>query len=581
LDELGSAFTRYKWFVRDGSGRPTKIVDTYSMEAGESPLTRTNTYLYDGNGNLTIHNGPRGENIEGYAWDNYNQLLRATNAVGEVWYYTHDSQGRLTSMKSPSGLTTTNTYFATGEYTNWVQTRIDLEIGRTNTFTYTNNLIASVTDERGVTTSYTYDNLQRVTSITDPRGTITNFYSKLDLVKVIDRMSYTNSFAYDNVRRLTAKTNALGRFTLYNYCNCGALDSIRDAEGNNTYFYYDNAGRMTNVVYTDGYSVTNNFDFLSRIGNTWDSAGYRVTNWFNNQGLRYAVTTVAGNQEFIDFDDEDRATNVINSEGVCITNTFDNLGRLLTRGYPDGGVEKFGYSTNGLIAYTNQIGMTNSYAYDAAGRKISEINANSELIRYTNNAAGDLLSLTDGKGQTTRWNYDQYGRVTNKLDQAGTEILRYKYDANNRLTNRWSAAKGDTYYAYDPAGSLTNINYPASSDVAFAYDALSRMTNMVDGIGTTKYTYSAAGQLLTEDGPFAGDTVTNAYWNRSRTNLSLQQPTGVWTNAFAYDTVKRLTNVTSPAGAFGYIYDQNLFTHHSSRFPTLPTSPTLSIVTRD
>ena len=62
--------------------------------------------------------------------------------------------------------------------------------------------------------------------------------------------------------------------------------------------------------------------------------------------------------------------------------------------------------------------------------------------------AGDLLSLTDGKVQTTQGKYDEYGRATNKTDQAGTEILRYKYDADGRLTNRWSAEKGHTYYTY-------------------------------------------------------------------------------------------------------------------------------------
>ena len=40
------------------------------------------------------------------------------------------------------------------------------------------------------------------------------------------------------------------------------------------------------------------------------------------------------------------------------------------------------------------------------------------------------------------------------------------------------------------------------------------MTNMVDAAGTTKYTYTAANQLLTEDGPFTSDTVTNTYVNR-------------------------------------------------------------------
>lgn len=72
---------------------------------------------------------------------------------------------------------------------------------------------------------------------------------------------------------------------------------------------------------------------------------------------------------------------------------------------------------------------------------------------------------------------------------------------------------------------------------------------MVDAAGTTAYGYAAGGQLRTEDGPWSSDTVTNFYWNRMRTNLSLAQPTGKWTNGFAYDAAKRLTNVTSPAGA--------------------------------
>ena len=41
---------------------------------------------------------------------------------------------------------------------------------------------------------------------------------------------------------------------------------------------------------------------------------------------------------------------------------------------------------------------------------------------------------------------------------------------------------------------------------------------------------------------------------RLRTSLSLQQSTWIWTNAFAYDLTRRLTNVASSAGAFGYRY---------------------------
>ena len=75
---------------------------------------------------------------------------------------------------------------------------------------------------------------------------------------------------------------------------------------------------------------------------------------------------------------------------------------------------------------------------------------------------------------------------------------------------------------------------------------------MVDAADTTKYAYTAGGQLWTEDGPWSNDSVTNTYTYRMRTGLALQQPAGVWTNGFWYDYAKRLTNVTSPAGTFSY-----------------------------
>jgi hypothetical protein len=74
---------------------------------------------------------------------------------------------------------------------------------------------------------------------------------------------------------------------------------------------------------------------------------------------------------------------------------------------------------------------------------------------------------------------------------------------------------------------------------------------MVDAAGTTKYTYYPGGLLNTEDLPPLrlrqgmrpveqrhGDiyTYNNA---RLRSGLSLQQPTGSWTNGFLYDAAKR------------------------------------------
>src|SRR5262249_18527669 len=145
---------------------------------------------------------------------------------------------------------------------------------------------------------------------------------------------------------------------------------------------------------------------------------------------------------------------------------------------------------------------------DAAGRKTGEVGLGTYTNSFAYGPSEELLNLVDGKDQVTTWVYDDYGRVAVKLDQAGAEILRYAYDANGRLTNRWSAARGNTVYSYDPVGNLVSIRYPSDRAVEFEYDELNRPVVMTDRAGTTRYAYWPGGLLRSEDGPWAGDTVT-------------------------------------------------------------------------
>ena len=562
---LPNGDTHYIHRTYNALGKVLTETNTYSASGGVT--TRGEVFTYDPSGTdlLSVTNAA-GVRTAAYAYNSLHQVIAETNALDEVTLYFYDATGRLTGKTTPAGLTTTNFYDANG----WLTATIDIEIGRSNVFTWTNGLIFTKTDERGLTLTNSYDLLGRLTNVAYPDHTALRYvYDKLDIVQQFDRLGFSNSFTYDAGRRMTSATDARGHSTWYTYCTCGSLESITDSLSNVTTFTYDVQGHPTGVNYPGGASVVRHYNLLGQVTNEVDISGQSVTNYYNNQGLLVAASNQLGCASFLTYDLEDRVLSSTGANGITITNAYDVLGRLQARGYPDGGLETFGYSAGGLVVHTDQIGACTDYVLDPAGRKLAETNANHEVTQFTYNPGGDLLALTDGKNQVTTWEYDLYGRATRKLDNASAEMFRYGYDASGHLTNRWTPAKGTTGYAYDPAGNLTSVDYSASPDLSLAYDALNRLTNLVDAVGSTAYTYNANGLPAAEDGPWDSDIVSYAYdSHRHRTGLSLAQPAaGDWTLSYGYDAAGRLDHIVSPAGAFTNRYGSSLV--------SLPVSLTL------
>lgn len=202
------------------------------------------------------------------------------------------------------------------------------------------------------------------------------------------------------------------------------------------------------------------------------------------------------------FDQYARVIQAADRNSVTVTNGYDLLGRLVARqsfggwgsGYLASGLESFSYSPLGLTNYIDQLGHATAYVHDSEGRLLAETNANNEVLQFAYNPADELSVLTDGKGQTNTWNYDSFGRMTNKIDNAGITNFIYQYDAEDRLVNRWTPAKGSTVYRYDPLGNLTNVDHSGGTvytpSYSFSYDFLNRLTNMLDGIGQTAFAWT-------------------------------------------------------------------------------------------
>lgn len=569
----------FTYFERNEWGNPTKIIDTYSV--GSNRLYRTNTFVYDSNGRSLLHHyGPSGTNPwSSFSYSN-NLLINATNRSGDVTSYTYDAATKnVATITFPNDLVLENELYSSGDYESWIKniflrTADSAVYFSTNTFTYNNGKIFTQKDSRDLVITNSWDNLQRLTGVAFPDGTtLSNRYdlvnggsfanstggsSIMDLTATKDRLGKWTYLTWNALRQVTAVTNAIKNVTGFDYCECGLLSSVTDTLNKTTTFNYDDRALLTSIDYPDGHSVTNSYNLLGWQESSGDSLG-TVTNTFNLQGLITASDNALGEIFSVVYDIEDRPTEVTDANGVQVDLTYDDLGRIKTRVYPDDGTNTFGYTPNiaAPTSFTDPMNNVVLYAYDALERLTNQVFSGYATNKFTYRPSGEIATLTDGENQTTTWAYDIYGRLISKVDASSSTILTNGYDSSGRLTGRWTPEKGLTSFTYDDVGNLKNVDHPTSADLSFAYDAANRLTNaVVAGSFTNSYTFTETGSLKTEDGPWTDDTVTYSYTNELRKTLSLLQPSlSAWTNGYSYDAAKRLETVISQAGTFDYTYD--------------------------
>lgn len=569
--------------TRNSLGRPTSYV--YYNTTGPNAVY---TNIYNSSGTILLYEkGPRGELTRGYGYDpvHTNLLVTVTNAVGDVIRYTYDSSTlKLTSIAFPTQLVRTNIYYASGTNAGFLEIQADLNV-RTNSFSYASGNVLIQTNELGLIITNTWDKLNRLTSVAYPDGTVSNVYNNLDLVATKDRLNQWTHYVYNNIRQLTYVTNVNNQVTSYSYCGCGSPSQITRWYGSRaltTSLQYDQSGRLYVATYPDGYQLTYSYDNLNRPTTITDGGGVQLglTEYFQS-GLKSQVSKVTLGGLYIlqrGFDEYARIISSVDRNQTSVTNDFDFIDRITARqalnsnSGDQSGLEQFTYDARGLETYIDQRGQTTTFSRDSASRVLYETNADHQLLQFTYNPADQLLTLTDGKNQTTSWTYDSFGRLTNKVE-SGSQLFSYGYDPADRLTNRTSAAKGATIYRYDPIGNLTNIDYSGgttpTTNISLAFDPLNRLTNMVDAIGNTAFTWTDGNQLSSEAGPWLDDTITYVYTNRMRASLSMIQPNASpWVQNYGYDTLMRLSALSSPAGTFSYTYPGAAAHYQQLTFPT-------------
>jgi YD repeat-containing protein len=105
--------------------------------------------------------------------------------------------------------------------------------------------VRTTTDPDTYALTSDYDVLDRPTRVTYPDGNYEEtIYSRLDAEKKRDRLGRWTQTFYDALRHAVAIRDPLGRTTTQQWCTCGSLDKLIDANGNATTWIRDLQGRV-------------------------------------------------------------------------------------------------------------------------------------------------------------------------------------------------------------------------------------------------------------------------------------------------------------------------------------------------
>src|SRR5260370_23406884 len=112
------------------------------------------------------------------------------------------------------------------------------------------------------------------------------------------------------------------------------------------------------------------------------------------------------------YDEYGRLLTSLDRNGITVTNTYDLVHRLITRVTLDQSLahyatNSYAYTAQGLTNTVDALNHTSRFVRDVAGRLLFQTNANNEVLQFTYNPADEMLTLPDGKNQTTSSHYGE------------------------------------------------------------------------------------------------------------------------------------------------------------------------------
>lgn len=307
--------------------------------------------------------------------------------------YGYNSIGKAVQGLMPSERLENYTYTANGN--------LDTIVSDNKTFDYDyydTGYVKSITYPNGLKTTYNYDNINRVTSMTTTKGTTT-----------INTLLYE----YDSNGNVVSETR----------------------NGAETTYTYDSLDRLLSVTYSDGSSVTYEYDALNN----------RTKETYSNGDVKDYVYDKKYQLQEVKLNGQVTDTFTYNESGAVVTHndktyTYDEWDRMSS--YSDGtDTYTYKYDANGIRTQKND----KQYVVDINNNVIAETDNTGTITDEILWGHQPLARKVNGSWYY--YIYNAHGDVVGLVNEAGTVVNTYEYTPWGEIRSETETVDNPIKYA--------------------------------------------------------------------------------------------------------------------------------------
>ena len=377
-------------------------------------------------------------------------------------------------------------------------------------------------------------------------------------------MGKVTTYTYNALGKVESVTDSMSHRTEFTYNSRGQNTAVRDASNNVSSATYDLLGNVTRLAGPLGGATNYTYDDMGRLTSESTVSGGTKSYEYNELNVRKKITNARGQIRQVFYDAMGRITGYNSPEG-SVSYTYDANGNVLTVVDNHGTITRTYDALNRVSSYTDTYGKVIRYEYDAVGNLSKLIypdntavtyayDANHNLIRvtdwanrvttYTYDVNNRVVGVTKPDGSVTTTVYDNKQRVTSTVERTATGAVitgfEYTYDDLSRIVEEKHLDKNTKFcYTYDSLNRVTkrttkNLNNVVLSEESFTYDAAGNVTSAPD----SSFQYDTNNRLIS----FNGNTVSYDLDGNMLSNGSL---------TCTYDSANRLVS----SGGHTYTYN--------------------------